>query len=278
MSYPRIGNNLEVNGDFEVSFDYKELTGEKNSFFIVEPNEDSFQIKNDYYDRLYKEGKISLYWSVYCSTSFLFQEYLNFQTTKIPISEMGEIVEINYYLIANERFEFNPPEGSVNSFYLNKVNIDKGCVLSVDDRKTRIKLKVIDHGVRSSILNFELDVNMEDEIKVEYEKADKYIWVRIKNKEFFDGLDRMLTQKNLKPLAVNSFFGPIFIDAIRRISDDENQLTWMEDLKNMIDFDEDNKELYSEFEYALKIYNEKLFNDGNIFFHKLIKDFNKLSD
>ena len=79
---------------------------------------------------------------------------------------------------------------------------------------------------KDSILNFELDVNMEDEIKVEYEKADKYIWVRIKNKEFFDGLDRMLTQKNLKPLAVNSFFGPIFIDAIRRISDDENQLLY----------------------------------------------------
>jgi hypothetical protein len=279
MSYPRIGNQLEVNGDFEISFDYKEqLAGFDTTSFVVQPNQESFKINNDYYSQLFDEGKICLYWSIYCKTSFLFQEYTNFEKTEIPVSKMGEVVEINYYLIANENFEFNPPEGSVNSFFSSKVNIDKGCILSVDNRKNKINLKIIDHGVKSSILNFELDVKMTDEIKVEYEQADKYIWVKIKNKEFFNGLDRMLSHKNLKPLAVNSFFGPIFIDAIRRLSNDNNQLTWMEDLKRIIEFDESNKDLYADFDYALKVYNEKLFNDGNIFFHKLIEDFNKLSE
>lgn len=279
MSYPRIGNQLEVNGDFEVSFDYKEqFSGNDTTSFIVQPNQESFKINNDYYNHLFNQGKISLYWSIYCSSSFLFQEYKNFQKTEIPVSKMGEVVEINYYLVANENFQFNPPEGSVNSFFSNKVNIEKGCILSVDDRKNKVKLKIIDHGVKSSILNFELDVKMKDDIKVEFEQADKYIWVKIKNKKFFDDLDRMLSRKNLKPLAINSFFGPIFIDAIRRLSNDENQLTWMEDLKRIIDFDESNKDLYDDFDYALKIYNEKLFNDGNILFHRLIEDFNKLSD
>ena len=136
--------------------------------------------------------------------------------------------------------------------------------MSVDNRKKVIKPNISDLGSSSSIIKFKLDSSQPKEFRVDFQK-DKFIWVFIKNKNFINKLRRLLNHKKTKGLIVNSFFGAILIDAIRKLSDEENHTAWKEDLKEMIGFEEGKKDLYEDFDYALTEFNESFFNDEHIF-------------
>jgi len=275
MSYPRLGNQLETNGNFSVNFNWERVYKNGVEIYSINPLKESFSINNEYYDTLFKEGKVSLYWSVFCSKTFFFTDKINFEKVQIETINIGGPFEINYYLIANQDFTFSPLEGSVNDFFKGEYIIEKGSILSVDDRREIIRPKIIEVGASSSIIKFKLDSKIENEFRVEFDK-DKFIWISIKDKKFIKSLNRLLLQKSSKALIVNSFFGATLIDAIRQLSDDENQYSWKEDLKNMIEFDENKKDLYSEFDYAMNQFNNKFFNDDDIFFHKLANQLENL--
>ena len=275
MSYPRLGNSLEVSGDFSIEFDWERTYKNGVEWYSITPNKDSFEIENDYFLKLFNQGKIALYWSIFCSKTFYFSNHKNFDQINIPTLKIGGAFDINYYFIADKNFKFSPNDGDVNSFFMGEYKIEQGSILSIDTRKKVIKPNISDLGSSSSIVKFKLDSKLPKEFRVDFDK-DKFIWVFVKNKQFTNKLRRLLIHKKTKGLIVNSFFGAILIDAIRKLSDQDIHTAWSEDLKEMIGFEEGKKDLYEDFDYALNEFNESFFNDKQTFFHAIIKQLEDL--
>lgn len=275
MSHPIIGNPNEVNGDFFLEFHDPNLHVKKeNSFYIIRPNPESFVIENEYFKQLFDEKKIILSWKIYSSKTFFNVSSQNFKEVKFSTNKISGSFEISFCLCANQDFEFNPPKGAVNSFFEGKTKIDKGCIIS-KETKFRINPNIVNRGGISSILEFRYMDELDKEFDVRYNDNSGRIVVYIKDKSFYNILNSLTTKKQTKKIAINSFFSSIIIEAIRLLSTDEH-FDWADDLKAVIDFDDDNKEFYSEFDNAINVYDEKFGNDG--FLRNSIFQINKLTE
>ena len=278
MSYPRIGNTLEVNGDFAIDFDPKRIYINGKNYYSISIKKGSLVFHNEYFEKLYSREKIEIYWSVFCSKTFYYSSHYGFEKVDIPTHELGGLIEINYYIIARENFTFEGVKGSVNEFFVGKYNIEKGCVLSVDDRKKIIKPNIIDLGAASSIIKFKIEKNLENEFSVQFE-TDSHIYVIIKSKKFVDRLNQLLKQKMTRAIIINSIFQSIFVEAIQMLADDDTEMEWKENLKLMINFDENNKENYKEFDYAFNEYVTHFSSkDNQMFLKQVVDDLDKLSN
>ena len=276
MSYPRLGNPNEVNGDFSVEFNWEYKSDENGETkYSITPNKKSFEISNKYFEKLFNEGKIALYWSAFCSKTFLFLENDTFRTIYIKGNNLGGSIELNYYLVAKEDFTLNPPKSEVNSFFDGKTNIKRGTIMSIDDRKELIKPNIVGFGASSTLIKYKLDKGLEKEFRIDFEGADKFIWLHIKNSDFIDHLNKSLRPKHTKTLAINSFFGAILIDAIRQLNNDK-EYKWKEDLKELINYEESKRDLYDEFDYAFDIYNTSLIKN-EILFYNIMNELERFS-
>ncbi len=277
MSYPRLGNLNEVTGDFLVKFDWEQISDENGETkFSVVPIEKSFEISNKYFKKLFDEGKIALYWSAYSSKTYLFIESDTFTTVYFKGNKVGGTIELNYYLVAKEDFTFNPPKGEVNSFFEGKIDIKRGVKMSVDNRKALIKPNIVSFGASSTLIKYKLEKDLDKEFRIDFESADKYIWLSIKNTHFINQLNKSLRPKHSKALTMNSFFGAILIDAIRQLNNDK-EYRWKEDLKELINYDESKKDLYDDFDYAFDVYNTSLVKN-EILFHNIMNQFENLDE
>lgn len=262
MSHAIIGNNNEVFGDFLVDFNYELKTKGKGSYFKISPDKKSFKINNSYYKKLFDQNKIFLSWNIYDSKTFFTESKENFDSLEFDTTKIGGVFQINYNLCSKTKFIYDPPKGSVNDFFLGKIEISKGCILSLK-QSIRIKPNIVNFGGSSSIIKFKLEENINENFRIDYSgNAEGKILVIIQKKDFVTKLKKCLNLKNTNDLTVNSFFGSILIEAIRRLPD-ENDYKWKEDLKAMIEFDEKVADTYKEFENAFEQYNLYFGNEKN---------------
>ena len=274
MSHPIIGNPNEVNGDFFLRFHNPRIEiQESKSFYIIKPDQDSFEIENTYFKKLFDENKIILSWSIYSSKTFFQISSTNFKEVKFNTERISGSFEVSFCLCANKDFVFDPPKESVNSFFEGKTNINKGCILSKEIKFT-INPSIVNRGGISSILEFRYKKELDNEYSVRYSDPSGRIVVYIKDRTFFSVLNNLTTKKHTKKIAINSFFCSIIVEAIRLLSKDDEEYDWSSDLKAVIEFNDDNKEYYLDFDNALNVYNEK-FGDGG-FLKNSILEINKL--
>jgi hypothetical protein len=259
MSHPILGNKSEVNGDFSIDFSWNLYIDENKGQISIKPLEDTLIISNEYYKYLFDTKKIFLFWNVTDSKTFFLKSSKGFNELIFRDTKIGGLFEINCNLCSSEKFIFDPPKGSVNDFFLGKSVIEKGCILSIN-QKIKVPLKSVNIGGATSILKFKFD----DVIKTDYEidfqgNTDGKILIKIKNNSFVELLRQMLRKKKINNLVLNNFFSSIFIEAIRLLNDNDD-LKWKEELKSMIDYDENKSESYEEFNFAFLEYNSKLKN------------------
>ena len=118
MSHPIIGNPNEVNGDFFLRFHNPTIQiQESKSFYIIKPDQDSFEIENTYFKKLFDENKIIISWSIYSSKTFFQISSTNFKEVKFNTERISGSFEVSFCLCANKDFVFDPPKESVNSFF-----------------------------------------------------------------------------------------------------------------------------------------------------------------
>ena len=262
MSHPIIGNTNEVKGNFFLEFNEAKIEiFEGESYYIIKPNEDTFKIENEYYQKLFDENKIILSWKIYSSKTFFQMTSINFNELKFNTNRISGSFEVSFCLCANSDFEFDPPKGSVNSFFEGKNIISKGCIISKETR-FRINPNIVNRGGISSILEFRHIEHLDKEYDVRYGDPSGRIVVNIKDKSFFNILNRLTSKRQTKKIAINSFFSSVIVEAIRLLANEDDYYHWADDLKAVIDFDEENIESYDEFDKALNTYNEKFGENG----------------
>lgn len=273
MSHPILGNKNEVNGDFSIDFDWSLFIDENQSQIRIKPIEDSLVISNDYYKKLFETKKIFLSWNVADSKTFFLKSSSGFSELVFRDTKIGGLFEINCNLCSSEKFIFDPPKGSVNDFYLGKSIIEKGCILSIN-QKIKVPLKSINIGGASSILKFKFDNKIKTDYEIDFEgNTDGKILIKIKDNNFVELLRQMLRKKKINNLVLNNFFSSIFIEAIRLLNETDD-VKWKEELKSMIDYDSNKSENYKEFNFAFLEYNSKLKNLD--FFNESMKDIKKI--
>jgi len=274
MSHPIIGNPNEVNGDFFLKFHNPKIEiQEGKSFYIIKPDQDSFEIENTYFKKLFNENKIILTWRIYSSKTFYQNSSTNFKEIRFNTKRISGSFEVSFCLCANKDFVFDPPKETVNSFFEGKTNINKGCILSKETKFT-INPSIVNRGGISSILEFRYKKELDNEYSVRYSDPSGRIVVYIKDRTFFNVLNSLTTKKHTKKIAINSFFCSIIVEAIRLLSNDDEEYEWSDDLKAVIEFNDENKESYSDFNNALNVYNEMFGEDG--FLKNSILEINKL--
>lgn len=274
MSHPIIGNENEVNGDFFLEFHPPEIELKNGkSFYIIKPNIESFEIENSYFKKLFDQKKIIISWQVYSSKTFFQKSSTNFDEVRFSTEKISGPFEVSFFLCANVDFVFDPPKDSVNSFFSVKTKVDKGCILS-RQTKFRITPNIVDKGGISSILEFVYKKDLDDEYVVDFYSHTGRIVVYLRDKSFYNVLNSLTSKKLTKKIAINSFFSSIIVRAIMLLGNDDEEFLWSDDLKAIIEFDDEMKESYKDFNKALNIYDEKFDEDG--FLKNSIIEINKL--
>lgn len=276
MSYPRLGVLEETSGDFQLNFNWEYIIIDDINYIRIEPLEESFEIKNEYFKELFEKKHIQLSWQINSHKTFFHQSILGFKFIDINCSKISGNISVGYSMIAINDFTLKPTALEFNQFFVNsEFNIKKGTILSDDGREFIIKPKLLEHSGSSSIVRFKLQENLPEEFSIDF-TTDKYITYSIKNKDFVDSLKTLLRRKKkIKHLIINNFFSAIYIEAIQRLSDDQEELSWKDDLKEIVKFNEANKDLYSDFEGAYKIYNSFLANNNSII-EETLKELNNI--
>ncbi len=275
MSYPRLGVKGETSGDFYLNFNWEYVVIKDINYIRVKPIEESFQIKSKYFQELFDKKQLNLAWQVSSHKTFFHKESISFDHIDIECSKISGNITVGYSLIAVNDFVLEPIEGEFNNFYMGtSYDIVKGTILSDDGREYIIKPQLLEFTGSSSIIRFKHNNTLPENFRIDF-TTDKYITYSIKDKDFVDNLKTFLTRKKkIKNLIINNFFGPIYIEAIQRLSDEE-ELSWKDDLKDIINFDETKSEIYSDFEESYRIFDACLTNRESLL-EESLKELNNI--
>lgn len=134
MSHPRLGISSESKGDFNFFVEINDLQlnldDEMNWAYQVNFSNENLTLDNEYFKELFEQDKIVLVSNLYCSRT-LYQDYnIGLNNMVIPNDYLDGILEISFYLAANKDFIFDAPEGTVNTFFDDKIPLKKGEILS----------------------------------------------------------------------------------------------------------------------------------------------------
>lgn len=232
MSHPIIGNDKEVFGTYEcpahvISIPERSLV----EFSILK---DKFNIGHDYFESLYKGGKITPTLEVKDGATFLLKKFVGFGPHSIDMRRFGGVVDISTYLAADKDFDFDPPEGSVDGFFLGKTTIKKGYKLSVPIVK-KWRPSFINSKALSAPISYITDDSAGNNYNIEWTNSQIEIKV---GGDVHRKLEKLLKSNPTKSVVINAFFGHILIEAIRIMAQSDHiDLQWSKLLQEKLGVD-----------------------------------------
>lgn len=248
MSHPIIGNDKEVFGTYECPAHVVSKPGLGLVEFSIP--KDEFNIDNDYFESLYTNGKITPTLEVKDGATFLSKKFEGFGPHTIDMKRFGGVVDISTYLAVKEDFDFDPPEGSVDEFFLGKTTIKKGYKLSVPI-VTKWKPSFINSKALSAPISYILDDNASNNYNIDWSNAQIQIKV---GRDVYKRLQKLLKSTATKSVVINAFFGHILIEAIQTMMDSDFQdLQWSKLLQEKLKINPDDQINY---DYARALYLE----------------------
>ncbi len=259
MSHPLLGNIEEVNGGFtaHVLIDLVVNDPAKGTGYEISLDKSTFKIENEYYNELYEKGVICPVLKVVCDNTLLSMCVNGFESVFVREEKLDKLIKAECCFAAVKKFTFNPKKESVNSFFIGESTIEKGYIMSTK-KTTRVNLKQGFSGGQSELVRFQHDSSLSDEFEIEWGGADVdgKILVKVKNKEFVEGVKETLNKPESKKLALNSFLGPVLIAAIGRLGNDEEDCFWAEELRRLVGYVEEEKHRYKEEDFCMNKYNQ----------------------
>lgn len=250
MSHPIIGNNKEVFGTYECpAHVVSKLDLGQVEFSIPK---DEFNIEHDYFKSLYEEGKITPILEIKDGATFLSKKFEGFGPHSIDMRKFGGVVDISTYLAVKEDFDFDPPKGSVDEFFLGITTIKKGYKLSVPIVK-KWKPSFINSKALNAPISYILDDSAGNSYNIEWTNAQIEIKV---GGDVHRKLEKLLKSKPTKSIVINAFFGHILIEAIRIMAlSDHIDLQWSKLLQEKLEVDV-NPEDVIDYKHARELYLE----------------------
>lgn len=267
MSHPLLGNINEVSGGViaDVLISQVNDPSEGKEGFRIGIDEGTFKIDNEYYYELYKEGLICPVLKVICKNTLLSISVDGFESVFVRQSELDKLIIVECYLVAAESFKFNPKKGVVNDFFLGESDIDKGYVMSTK-KTTRIDLVQFFGGGQSELVRFQHVSSLSNDFEIEWGGADVdgKILVKVKDKEVVEGVKETLNKPESKKIALNSFLGPVLIEAIGLLGSDEEGVFWAEELKRAVGYVEEDKNRYQYMDFCMNKYNQMVKSESGV--------------
>lgn len=241
MSHPLIGNDKEVFGSYECPAHVVFIADLRVVEFSI--LKDGLAIENDYFKGLYEKGKITPILEVKDGSTFLSEKFEGFGPHKIEMKRFGGVVDISTYLAVKETFDFDPPEGSVDDFFLGKVAIRRGYKLSVPIVK-KWRPSFINSKALSAPISYIKDGDLNKSYNVDWDNAQIQIKV---SEDVHKKLGKLLKSRATKNIVINAFFGHILIEAISIMClDDYKECQWSKLLQEKLSFNGNDKLPYDE--------------------------------
>lgn len=221
MSHPRLGVSSETKGDFDFFIETNDLQAN-----IADPDDWGYQLKfsesnlkisNDYYKELYDSGKIVLVSNLYCSNTIYYDYQVGLKDIILHNDNVDGVLEISFYLAAQEDFVFEAPDGTTNVFFDSQINIAKGEILSAV-RTQRIPFEVSELNGNYHPIKFGKNRNPEvQNIQFKFDDESDHIYVYFPNEELVRTLKKLQDRYGRKYREVFKHIVsvPIHIEAIR---------------------------------------------------------------
>ena len=236
-SIPRLGYQEEAIGDFSIGISRDiDQEGKKMTFYF----QNNLSINNEYFEKLYAEGKIKIIAKINSESIFLekVMVYDDINSIDFSFDELFGELKIQLFIVAAKEFELETNNEWFDDFYQEKFLVRKSYILS-KIKESFYQPEIVEHKASLNFIKIELNENQTNLLEVDIH--DERPTLSIKDEEIYLFIGELNSKKDsIKNTGQNLILSSIYIECIRLLLenklDSPEDYPWTNELSKLIGF------------------------------------------